>query len=190
MTDWSAVVGEGRGGEVRVRVRASSVLDGRKSEYGAKNAIDGDGSSCWNSGPSESGQWVELFFCGAAVDVTGIGFQFQGGFAPHTARVVWNTRGRDAAAVGDADLAAELVVADSNDVQRFALPPRPPATSLAIVFPSSTDFFGRITLYRLTVFGSVVRPDGDGDPACGATSDATSDAPSDDSDWESDSSYS
>jgi hypothetical protein len=60
------------------------------------------------------------------------------------------------AKVSQMEETAQFQAEDNNDLQVFTLPvtQRRPGSLFKIVFPSSSDFYGRITIYRLEVFGT------------------------------------
>jgi hypothetical protein len=43
--------------------------------------------------------------------------------------------------------------ADESTLQEFAIPCETPVTQLKLVFNGSTDFYGRVTVYKLEVLG-------------------------------------
>ncbi|KNC49022.1 TR4 orphan receptor associated protein TRA16 [Thecamonas trahens ATCC 50062] len=158
-----------------VSLRASSTLERNVVAYGVEKAVDGAPDSCWNSGPG-SPQWIEasLMGDGGKLALSRIELVFQGGFV-----------GRDVTVVVDGHAVenAQIVLSDSNDSQIISLPSPLPiaAHSLRIVFAGSSDFYGRITLYSLMVYGAVVSPPSSlslDSPACSGASQAARPSPS------------
>lgn len=144
-----------------IKVKVSSVLN-RSSEFQAKNMLIDD-DSCWNSagaepGKENSGQWLLLEFLGDSyVDVGDISIQFQGGFVGSEGIVECGVKKDALHRVCQLDHVR--AIEDSNEVQSWKIPEEKKATCksikfLRITFPSSTDFFGRVTIYRLFVSGN------------------------------------
>ena len=86
------------------------------------------------------------------VCVRAVSLTFQGGFVGTSVQL----------AVTTADASPKRFVAahtweprDCNHLQRFEVqPPQNSVTNLRLIFPQSTDFFGRITLYALDIEGA------------------------------------
>src|SRR5262245_13448136 len=99
---------------------------------------------CWNS-DSGTPQWIEVEF-GSPVSVSAVQLQFQGGFVGQDCTAIArDVDGRETVGtVFDPD--------DSNDLQTFPCDLRNVA-SIRVQFGRSTDFYGRITLYRFDVLG-------------------------------------
>ncbi|GFO46304.1 nuclear receptor 2c2-associated protein-like [Plakobranchus ocellatus] len=130
------------------RTRVSSVLNKDTKQFGKKHLFDGDDETCWNSDQG-SPQWILVDFS-EAVTVSQIEIQFQGGFVGKTCWI-------EAMQAGQENLSRlhEFFPQDVNQTQVFPLPePALTLTSLKLVFDSSTDFFGRITIYKLDLLGS------------------------------------
>mmetsp|Transcript_19125 Transcript_19125/g.73130 ORF Transcript_19125/g.73130 Transcript_19125/m.73130 type:complete len:205 (+) Transcript_19125:404-1018(+) len=183
------------------RARASTVLGGKKREYGPARAIDGDASTCWNSDQGVP-QWLELEL-GSDAERDGeeawtpraleaVAASFQGGFAGLDTEVhastavkrkgaewalVGRTRFADATGEQSVDLralAAALPEPDRGAAEKAGVLVRGEDGALAVVarrlkvvFSSSSDFFGRVTVYGVSVLGRVP-PSGAGASRCEA----------------------
>ena len=127
--------------------------------------FDGNTDTCWNSDQG-SPQYVVIDF-GRQVVPTALSIMFQGGFAG-----VDGTVELGPALDAMTPLLPLADVADSNVLQTFALQSVDVDTSatagpggpcddggvkvgryLRISFPASTDFYGRVTVYELNVYG-------------------------------------
>ncbi|RUS76572.1 hypothetical protein EGW08_015650 [Elysia chlorotica] len=131
-----------------VRTRVSSTLNKDVKQFGKKHLFDGDEETCWNSDQG-SPQWIILEFS-ESLSVSQLDIQFQGGFVGKSCWV-------EAVKSGEESFARihSFFPQDINQTQVFPLPDTDSTlTSLKIVFDSSTDFFGRITIYKLDVLGA------------------------------------
>lgn len=118
-----------------------------------------DNSSCWSSG-SGSPQYVLLDF-GEPVVPSEIRIMFQGGFAGSEMVCCIGEAATEHACVKEV---ARFEAEDNNEWQSFSLPQSGGDTTLSdqpqgfralkIVFPHTSDFYGRVTVYRLDVYGS------------------------------------
>jgi len=141
--------------------RASSVLNNNSKLYGANNALDNKNeSTCWNSEGQGDGSIEHSFIVNfhRRVKISSIALQFQGGFAaekcqfyttkiPSEGKVNWKE-------VEDAYIEPENV----NDLQMFELEECESADDLTcdaikLNFGDSTDFYGRVILYKIEVNG-------------------------------------
>ncbi|KAI8359804.1 galactose-binding domain-like protein [Blakeslea trispora] len=130
------------------RIKVSSVLNRDTTNYGKQFLIDGQAETCWNS---EQGlpQNILLDFA-QPVCVESILFQFQGGFVGKKCLVV----GSQANSPNDYSIHLDtLYPEDINSIQTFTFPVTEPLKRVKIVFEESTDFYGRITIYKLDVLG-------------------------------------
>mmetsp|Transcript_41620 Transcript_41620/g.61061 ORF Transcript_41620/g.61061 Transcript_41620/m.61061 type:complete len:138 (+) Transcript_41620:2-415(+) len=131
------------------------------------NALDiTDHSSCWNSeaSPQKKQQILQIMFR-RKVSIRKIGITFQGGFAGESAQLSTSKEeGGKFTLWEDAFIEPE----DRNEFQEFDLPVEEGVDdsssgsggnhpcvchALRIAFGESTDFYGRITIYRLEVWG-------------------------------------
>eukprot|EP01086_Lenisia_limosa_P011157 TRINITY_DN36488_c0_g1_i1.p1 TRINITY_DN36488_c0_g1~~TRINITY_DN36488_c0_g1_i1.p1 ORF type:complete len:140 (+),score=20.01 TRINITY_DN36488_c0_g1_i1:98-517(+) len=130
------------------KVSVSSVKDRQTKEFGKKKMLDDDETTCWSSHHG-SPQWFEVTFP-SLVKLSKIGLQFQGGFVGQNAVVEVTTP--DSPEKVDAGC---VYPEDSNGMQVFDIEKPEVTASVATVrvtFPSSTDFYGRVTIYRLQAF--------------------------------------
>ncbi|KAI9219433.1 galactose-binding domain-like protein [Blastocladiella britannica] len=131
----------------RARIKASSVLNGDISAYGKAYLTDGRDDTCWNSEASAP-QWI-LMDLGRVCAVHAIAITFQGGFVG-TPMEVFADDGNG----GAMQRAWTAHPADTNTPQRFpAAEGVITCRKVRIVFPASTDFYGRVTVYQLQVEG-------------------------------------
>jgi hypothetical protein len=88
---------------------------------------------------------VDLALAAPAASLDALEVVFQGGFAGQ-GMAVWGG--------GAAQPAARFQPRDCNEAQRFELPaPLRGVDRLRITFDGSTDFYGRVIIYRLTLLG-------------------------------------
>lgn len=128
------------------QLRVSSVLNRNVKLYGKKHLIDSNPETCWNS-DSGSPQWIEFSFA-VPLRLSAVQLQFQGGFAGlETVVEAWN-----GACLTDSERhIASLHPRDDNSMQTFPLDFPACFTHYRITFSSSTDFFGRVTVYHLGI---------------------------------------
>jgi hypothetical protein len=142
-----------------VTCRASSVLRRNVRQFGTANMFDGKEDTCWNSDQGTP-QTLELRFP-QPVRVADVVVTFQGGFVgqdvdftlllPATASA---SPGDSAGAEGAWVPAGHAEPDDVNVEQVFPLDAGAAAAlGLRIVFGRSTDFYGRVTVYKLDVRG-------------------------------------
>eukprot|EP00057_Strongylocentrotus_purpuratus_P017229 XP_011671703.1 PREDICTED: nuclear receptor 2C2-associated protein [Strongylocentrotus purpuratus] len=106
--------------------------------------------TCWVEGslPGGTPQWASIELQ-EPHQCTELHLQFQGGFASKTCWVEGSLPGERPKKLMD------FYPQDDNTLQIFQFPPGCSASSyLKIVFAESTDFFGRITLYKLDILGT------------------------------------
>uniref|UniRef100_A0A0P4W3H7 F5/8 type C domain-containing protein n=2 Tax=Scylla olivacea TaxID=85551 RepID=A0A0P4W3H7_SCYOL len=128
--------------------RVSSVLGRNTRELGKQHLFDGSAETCWNSDQGVP-QWVALRWS-SPVQVTTIIAQFQGGFCGAANTVVEVPQGEGS---NEWHTAHSWPLEDVGTPQTLHLPEPLTTTSLRLTFPSSTDFFGRIIMYKLDVLG-------------------------------------
>lgn len=130
--------------------RASSVLQGNKKEYGPMNVLKmEDSSSCWYSdGKEGSTQALSIHF-GRPVRPTELKIQFQAGFVAESCQVqVQNSNSS-----GGWDTVEEIEPSDCHEVQSFPVECKEATDSIKIIFDEFTDFYGRVMVYQLGVWG-------------------------------------
>jgi len=118
----------------------SSTLNRDTKQFGKKFLFDHREETCWNSDQG-SPQWISLEFVDYTT-VSGLALQFQGGFAGKDCYV--ETEGTSKI--------LQFYPEDSNKIQYFYLDERVNIKKIRIAFNSSTDFYGRITLYKLDLY--------------------------------------
>lgn len=169
-----------------VGVRASSVLQRNVKQYGPRLALEADPDTCWNSDQG-SPQWLQLEFP-VPLDIESVVLTFQGGFVGQGCRadVVCSVAsaageagagGSPAASAGASGgagsseisasptspsaaawrTAAEFEPDDLNRAQTFACAASG-VTKLRLVFTKSTDFYGRVIVYRVQLIGKPSAP--------------------------------
>ena len=114
--------------------------------YGPMNALDGsNGSTSWNSeGNSQSETELTIHF-GRSVIPTSVKLQFQAGFSAETV-VMHNPQGV---------MIDELELLDIHEIQTHNLMNNDDEsfTSINFTLDCFSDFYGRVILYRLEVWG-------------------------------------
>ncbi|ORZ30097.1 galactose-binding domain-like protein, partial [Catenaria anguillulae PL171] len=131
--------------------RVSSVLNKDNANYGKQHLTDRSVETCWNSDQG-SPQFIVVDF-GRSVHVDAIHLTFQGGFVGSPCQVLANA-GSD----GTTTLAPFWTAhpEDSNAAQVFEVPQDlrgQRVSRIKLVFPSSSDFYGRVTVYNLDFVG-------------------------------------
>ncbi|XP_062816781.1 nuclear receptor 2C2-associated protein isoform X2 [Anolis carolinensis] len=124
--------------------RVSSVLNRDAKQFGKSFMFDGKEETCWNSDQGSS-QWLTLSFP-QTVRVSQIVVQFQGGFASRKCTLKGFRDGEELPET------AEFYPEDTNSLQTFPTKEMQ-LEKLKIAFENSTDFFGRIIIYRFDVLG-------------------------------------
>jgi hypothetical protein len=138
--------------------RASSVLN-RAGEFASRHMFDGTEETCWNSDQG-SPQFITFDFEPSRVVLSQVKMMFQGGFVGQDAVIEVCDQQADAGGSGASMLSIGTLehIEDCNRLQSFDLAPDAQQPSGArfvrITFPQSTDFYGRVTLYRLELWGS------------------------------------
>jgi hypothetical protein len=148
--------------------RASSVLQRNTKLYGPMNALavgsDG-GSSSWNSEGNQSEPTSLSLQFGRRVCPVAIKWQFQAGFSAESCTVLATTTTTAAGADSSINATAtivldELELEDAHEVQTCTLASSKgsnaammPVSGLKLVLNDFTDFYGRVILYRLEVWG-------------------------------------
>ncbi|RKP15344.1 nuclear receptor 2C2-associated protein-like protein [Piptocephalis cylindrospora] len=131
------------------KIRTSPVLNRDTGSFGKQHLLDGDDTTCWNS---EQGtpQWIALELEKPA-KVHSLSLQFQGGFVGTPLQILGWAPGEEYEEVGT------VHPQDVNSMQTWVLPlPRPTIRRMKLVFPESTDFYGRVTIYQFDLKGEWV----------------------------------
>ncbi|KAK3812938.1 MAG: hypothetical protein J3Q66DRAFT_346982 [Benniella sp.] len=129
------------------RIKVSSVLNRETALYGKQFLTDDSNETCWNSEPGSS-QFIVVDF-GRMVEITALQLMFQGGFVGKTCQLfVMTDEGKMVETMA-------FYPEDINPLQTFHVPEtqRQATSRIKIFFESSTDFFGRITIYKLDILG-------------------------------------
>eukprot|EP00040_Diaphanoeca_grandis_P002759 m.22646 g.22646 ORF g.22646 m.22646 type:complete len:152 (+) comp13878_c0_seq1:330-785(+) len=139
-------------------VRVSSTLNRDVKNFGPKFMLDGSDETCWNSDQG-SPQHVIVNF-NRVVHPKQISVMFQGGFVgkncdilvmPEVATDVKDEPGSKPSMTQIGHFYPE----DTGTAQLFELEKiESGVTHLKLVFPESTDFFGRVCIYTIDVVGS------------------------------------
>lgn len=115
--------------------------------FSKQNMFDDSEDTCWYSKPG-SNQFIILAFDKPVV-LAQIKIMFQGGFVG-TTTLVESERSQ----LGWVGLCEAFHLEDGNALQTLSLPSDGVAYQMyRINFVSSSDFYGRITIYKLEVFG-------------------------------------
>lgn len=158
--------------------RASSVLQKNVRSYGPMNALDcTNTSTSWNSEGSPTGKKKCFFVIEFNRPVRPVEFrvQYQAGFAAEAIEISQqnNTVGRKEEE-GESDdkrqkesweILFDVEAEDDHDLQRFSFAEHgittttttntdiPPTTSIKLSFDEYTDFYGRVIIYQIQVWG-------------------------------------
>jgi hypothetical protein len=130
--------------------RVSSTLGHDVKSFGKHHMFDDNDETCWNSDQG-SPQWILLDFC-RRVAIAEIRITFQGGFAAKLLEIYVND-GQSNTFLGT------FFPEDINSEQKFTLGTDQssammmPQKTLKLTFPQSTDFYGRVIIYKLDVLG-------------------------------------
>ncbi|KAI9319457.1 galactose-binding domain-like protein [Dichotomocladium elegans] len=131
------------------RIKVSSVLNRDTASYGKQHLIDGNEETCWNS---EQGlpQHIVVDF-GDSVSVHQVVLTFQGGFVGKKCYAL----GSEATTPNNYSIdLGSFYPEDVNSTQTFSFDnTNSRIQRLKIVFEESTDFYGRITIYKMDLLG-------------------------------------
>lgn len=120
--------------------------------YGPMHALDlANATTCWNSEGSSSGKQSSHFILdfGRLVEPAELRIQFQAGFVGEEMKVYWLDG-------SSWKLLLEEEVDDDHNLQTFSFSESTPGvhtTSIKLSFDECTDFYGRVTVYQLQVWG-------------------------------------
>eukprot|EP00667_Euglena_gracilis_P025501 EG_transcript_29961 len=123
----------------------SSVLNRDTRQFGKAHLFTPDAEGCWQSQPG-SPQSITLTFRGP-VRLQELRLTSQGGFCGRHVQLLTAASMEEPLA-----LLQELHPADTNAEQRFSCEAAG-VVRLQLLFPDSTDLYGRIVVYRLQVLG-------------------------------------
>ncbi|XP_014483300.1 PREDICTED: nuclear receptor 2C2-associated protein [Dinoponera quadriceps] len=130
--------------ENKFECRVSSVLNKNVRSYGKKHMFDDSNETCWNS-DAGTPQWVIINF-EEECSLSSFEIEFQGGFAGKECYLEAGCNEKNTVVV------EAFYPEDVNNLQRFNLANKIKARTLKFVFNQSTDFFGRIIIYNLSLY--------------------------------------
>lgn len=119
-------------------------------QYGKKYLFDGKDETCWNSSEG-SPQWI-LIDLERPVELEELVIRFQGGFAGQDCWI-------EGSATEDSSclhMLQKFYPEDNSSQQRFQITESPKLRLMKVIFNTSTDFYGRITIYELDIIGNDV----------------------------------
>ena len=124
---------------------ASSVLQKNIKLYGPMNALDvNNGSSSWNSEGNTQNETTLTIHFGRDVIPASVRLQFQAGFSAETV-IIHNPQ---------KTIVGELEFEDVHEIQEHSLLDNEKLlNSLKFTLDNFSDFYGRVILYRLEVWG-------------------------------------
>eukprot|EP01041_Mallomonas_annulata_P011351 gene11351-23758_t len=126
------------------KCKVSSVLN-KLAEFAGSNMFDYERDSCWNSDQGTP-QFVLIDF-NRIVNMSEIRIAFQGGFVGQRSII------EGGITLENLTYIDEIHPLDDNSLQTFNFPSQtnPPIQCryFRLTFPESTDFYGRITIYKL-----------------------------------------
>ena len=138
--------------------RASSTWQHNTKKFGPQNALDNETEEAWKSAASEEEplQYYEVHFK-RKVHIEELRVQFQGGFVGMECIVYKKNSDND-----EWEEFEELYLdtIESNEVQTFGVELAPgqdavdSCEAIRIEFGKSSDFYGRIVIYTLEVWGT------------------------------------
>ena len=149
--------------------KASSILQNNSKVYGPAHALDCTNTlTSWNSEGNPKGKtesFLVIDFSGGGknqnrkVNPVELVVQFQAGFAAEEITVYRknNTKAEDDNDSGDNNSrwlkVDEMEAEDDHESQSFPLSVEEPTTALKIVFDETTDFYGRVIIYQIQIWG-------------------------------------
>lgn len=129
--------------ESKFECRVSSVLNKDTRNYGKQHMFDNTDETCWHSDAGIQ-QWILINFENTCT-ISAFEIEFQGGFAGKDCYIEITDKDNCTLTV------ERFFPEDTNAVQHFHLKNTVIAKSLKLIFNGSTDFFGRIIVYRLSI---------------------------------------
>jgi hypothetical protein len=127
--------------------------------YGPAHALDTDTpSSCWNSeGNQGDTHWLSIDF-GRTVCIQQVKVMFQAGFAAESCLL--QVPPTDGGSGVKWETAQELEFEDTYELQTESITETDAngytTKAIKLVFQDFTDFYGRVTIYRLEIWGNEV----------------------------------
>jgi len=129
-------------------IRVSSVLNRDVKQFGKSFLTDNKEETCWNSDQG-SPQFILIDFPHFVV-LEELWLKFQGGFVGQNCSL--ESADEDGKGVNWEHVMA-FHPQDINALQKFPISSTKAIRRLKITFDSSTDFYGRITIYKLDIMG-------------------------------------
>lgn len=128
--------------------KASSVLNS-SAEFSSKHMFDCNVDTCWNSDQG-SPQFI-IFDFKKNVTISSIQIMFQGGFVGQDGTIEVGTTFNNLQNVQELQ-----TIEDTNEEQSFVVEDGAnDVRYMRLTFNSSTDFYGRVTIYSLKVYGQL-----------------------------------
>lgn len=124
--------------------RVSSVLNKNNRSYGKKHIFDNCPETCWNS-DAGTPQWITINF-EQECSVSAFEIEFQGGFVGKDCHIEAGSNETETV------ILQPFYPEDRNSLQKFVLKEPHKARCFKFVFNESTDFFGRIIIYKLSLY--------------------------------------
>ncbi|GAB1600817.1 nuclear receptor 2C2-associated protein-like [Argonauta hians] len=134
----------------KTRLRVSSVLNRDVKQFGKNGLIDGEDDTCWNSSEGTP-QWI-LVDLGTQAKIQQVAISFQGGFA---GKDCWLETSPSVSS-NELKYCCNIYPEDKTTLQFvhiFPIKESPTAQLIKIIFNTSTDFYGRIIVYKLDIIG-------------------------------------
>ncbi|XP_078041925.1 nuclear receptor 2C2-associated protein [Augochlora pura] len=122
--------------------RVSSVLQKNNRLYGKKHMFDNCPETCWNS-DAGTPQWIVIDF-EQECNLSYFEIEFQGGFVGKDCHIEIDNKGTE--------FSEPFFPEDKNTLQRFTLNEPKRAKCFKFIFNQSSDLFGRIIIYRLSLY--------------------------------------
>ncbi|ESO13231.1 hypothetical protein HELRODRAFT_188174 [Helobdella robusta] len=140
-----------------VKIRVSSVLNRNVRQFGKQHLTDNDEETCWNSDQG-SPQVIMVEFPNEVL-ISELVLKFQGGFVGKDCLLLGQQQTTNDDTIEWKEI-MEFFPKDISSEQIFNCKESgnqlEPVKKLKIVFQSSFDFFGRVTIYKLDIIGSYV----------------------------------
>ncbi|KAJ3159535.1 Nuclear receptor 2C2-associated protein [Geranomyces michiganensis] len=145
------------------QIRVSSTLNRDVRSYGKQFLTDGSDETCWNSDQG-SPQHITIHLVSTETPsaserraaVHELHLMFQGGFAGKECTLLGQSADDDSIETSSWETLMDFYPVDANHLQIFPVPESAQNRAwkrIRVLFKTSTDFYGRITIYRLDVLG-------------------------------------
>ncbi|CAK9800504.1 Nuclear receptor 2C2-associated protein [Anthophora plagiata] len=128
--------------QYKFECRVSSVLNKNNKSYGKNYMFDNCPETCWNS-DAGTPQWIIINF-EQEYEVSLFEIEFQGGFVGRDCHLEVGNK--------ETNFYESFYPEDTNAMQSFHLKNPIKAKTFKFVFNESTDFFGRIVIYKLCLY--------------------------------------